>query len=1056
MDFRVLGPLEVTAGGRTLDLGAAKQRALLAVLLLHPNQAVSATRLIDELWGESPIASAAKVVQGYVSGLRKVLGAEVIVTTAGGYLVRLDPRQLDSARFEALAAEGQACLQDDPARAGELLREALALWRGRPLEGVVLESVGSSEAERLEELRLAALEQRIEADLALGRDGLVGELQALVDAHPYRERMRAHLMLALYRSGRQAEALAAYRETRTLLADELGLEPSAELQRLERQMLVQAPELDTPARPAAAAPPPPRRREPAASARRLVSVVVATIAESSALAERLDPESLHGVLDRCSEIWAVALERHGGTIERHLGDGVVGIFGLAESHEDDPLRAVRAATEMRDAAAEIGDQLERDHGARVGLRLGIDSGHVFVADDPRRGTVAAGDAIALAEGLAQIGAGGEILLGARAFALLERIVRAEPLSPFAVEGRAAAVRAWRLEGLTDDAPVLVRVHAPPFVGRERELGELRQALSAVATSSTCHLATIVGAAGLGKSRLAEELAAEIGDRATVVVGRCPPYGDGLAYRPLEEMVRQLGDGDRSPGIAGLVEGDDRAASIVRRCRARSGRPTSPPRRRRRPGRSAGSSRASRASAPSSRSSTTSTGPSPTLLDLLEYVVAFSSDAPILIALPRPAGAPGGPPLVGGAAAEAIQLVALEALPDAQARALVGGPGGAVAGAHRPGSSRGPTATRCSSSSSSPPRSTARRRPFRRRLHAVLAARIDRLEPGERILLAPRRGRGPQLPRRRARRAPSRGRGDAPAGAGARQLIQPDRTELAGEDAFRFTHGLIRDAAYEGMPKQLRAELHERVARWTAQRPAHQDEIVGFHLERAYRSRVELAPARRARAGAGARGVGAPGGRGADRARSAATRPPAHGCWSGPRRSWRRRTPRVARSCRELGGALFDAGRLADADRVLAEAIELAAAAGDAALGARARVERGSCGSSPTPDTRSGDVRKDRARRAGRARTRAATTSASAGPGACAPWRSGPRARRAPPTTRGGGPPTTPGERTTGASCSRRCAGAPPPRSSGRRRCRRRSAAARRSATRSTAAPSRSP
>ena len=167
----------------------------------------------------------------------------------------------------------------------------------------MLESVAASEAERLEELRLAALEQRVEADLALGRDGLVGELQALVDAHPYRERMRAHLMLALYRSGRQAEALAAYRDTRTLLAEELGLEPSAELQRLERQML----DAGAGARRARAAA---RRRAGAAaaaasrraSARRLVSVVAATIAESSALAERLDPESLHGLLDRCSEI----------------------------------------------------------------------------------------------------------------------------------------------------------------------------------------------------------------------------------------------------------------------------------------------------------------------------------------------------------------------------------------------------------------------------------------------------------------------------------------------------------------------------------------------------------------------------------------------------------------------------------------------------------------------------------------------------------------------------------------------------------------------------------
>ena len=605
MDFLILGPLEVTASGRALELGAAKQRALLAVLLLRPNQAVSATRIIDELWGESPIASAAKVVQGYVSGLRKVLGADVIVTTAGGYLVRLDPQHLDSARFEALAAEGQACLQDDPARAGERLREALALWRGRPLEGIVLESVAASEAERLEELRLAVLEHRVEADLALGRDGLVGELQALVDAHPYRERMRAHLMLALYRSGRQAEALAAYRDTRTLLAEELGLEPSAELQRLERQMLMQAPELDAPERPSAAAPPRRRaRREPGASARRLVSVVAATIAESSALAERLDPESLHGLLDRCSEICAAALERHGGEVERHLGDGIVAIFGLSGSREDDPLRAARAAREMRDAVAEAGAELERDHGARVELRLGLDSGQVFVAADARRGTAAAGDAIVLAEQLARAGPPGDILLGERAFALLETSVRAEPLSPLAVEGRAAAVRAWRLEDLAGDEPMPVRAHAPHFVGREHELAALRDALAAVAGGPTCHLVTVVGAAGLGKSRLAREFAAEIGDRATVVVGRCLPYGDGLAYRPLAEMVRQLGGGVRRPA-GGRRPGRDRSRGW---CPAPWERRTSPPRSRRRRGPSAGCSRASRASAPWSRSSRTSTGP----------------------------------------------------------------------------------------------------------------------------------------------------------------------------------------------------------------------------------------------------------------------------------------------------------------------------------------------------------------------------------------------------------------------------------------------------------------
>ncbi len=936
MDFLILGPLEVTASGRALELGAAKQRALLAVLLLRPNQAVSATRIIDELWGESPIASAAKVVQGYVSGLRKVLGADVIVTTAGGYLVRLDPQHLDSARFEALAAEGQACLQDDPARAGERLREALALWRGRPLEGIVLESVAASEAERLEELRLAVLEQRVEADLALGRDGLVGELQALVNAHPYRERMRAHLMLALYRSGRQAEALAAYRDTRTLLAEELGLEPSAELQRLERQMLMQAPELDAPERPSAAAPAPPPRREPGASARRLVSVVAATIAESSALAERLDPESLHGLLDRCSEICAAALERHGGEVERHLGDGIVAIFGLSGSREDDPLRAARAAREMRDAVAEAGAELERDHGARVELRLGLDSGQVFVAADARRGTAAAGDAIVLAEQLARAGPPGEILLGERAFALLETSVRAEPLSPLAVEGRAAAVRAWRLEDLAGDEPMPVRAHAPHFVGREHELAALRDALAAVAGGPTCHLVTVVGAAGLGKSRLAREFAAEIGDRATVVVGRCLPYGDGLAYRPLAEMVRQLGG-----GVDGLLEGDDRAGSVARLVSGAMGASDEP----------ATVEETSWAirrlfegvarERPLVAVVEDVHWAPPTLLDLLEYLVAFSSGAPILLlCLARPELLDERPSW--RAPQPRRSLVTLEALSDAEARELVA--------ARAPDDDRGASDRIVTRAEGNPlfleqlvaagiDDGGAGLPPS---LQAVLAARIDRLDPGQRALLSRASVEGRAFHVGALRELlpdDERPRLETTILALVRaQLIEPERPEFAGEDAFRFAHALIRDAAYEGTPKALRAELHERLADWLEATPGALDEIVGYHLEQAYRWRAELAPP-----GERERALGA---RGARHLEAAARSALVHGLVPEGAHLLERAVrllpddaPERSALLPELGAALAEAGRLPDADRVLQEAIARAEAQGDPRLESRARVER---------------------------------------------------------------------------------------------------------------------
>lgn len=241
MEFRVLGPLEARDSGRVVALGAGRERSLLGVLLLHANEAVSVDRLVDELWGERPPARATKLVQGYVSGLRKLLGADRLVTRQPGYLVRVEPSELDLVEFERLVRRARS---EPPEGAARLLREALALWRGPALAGVRLEGVALSEAERLNELRLTALLERIDADLALGRhEELVGELEALIAEHPLRERLRAQLMLALYRAGRQAEALEVYRQTRSVLTEEFGIDPSIELQSLERAVLNQDPEL---------------------------------------------------------------------------------------------------------------------------------------------------------------------------------------------------------------------------------------------------------------------------------------------------------------------------------------------------------------------------------------------------------------------------------------------------------------------------------------------------------------------------------------------------------------------------------------------------------------------------------------------------------------------------------------------------------------------------------------------------------------------------------------------------------------------------------------------
>jgi len=254
-EFRLLGPLEAVVDGRPVPLAAAKQRALLAFLLLHRNQVVSTDRLIDELWADDPPAGATKTLQVYISQLRKALGAERLVTRAPGYLLRIEPGELDLERFEQLAAEAREQLASgDAASARDGLREALQLWRGPP------EPV----AARLEDLRLSVYEDWLEASLESGEAaGVISDLEELVRTQPLRERPRELLMLALYRSGRQAEALELFRQTRQLFVDELGIEPGPGLRELEQAMLRQDSELRLPTVPrerTAQAEQPPRGR----------------------------------------------------------------------------------------------------------------------------------------------------------------------------------------------------------------------------------------------------------------------------------------------------------------------------------------------------------------------------------------------------------------------------------------------------------------------------------------------------------------------------------------------------------------------------------------------------------------------------------------------------------------------------------------------------------------------------------------------------------------------------------------------------------------------------
>src|SRR5262245_18372024 len=282
MQFRILGPLEVADGHGAISFDAPKQRTLLAVLLLHANEVVSSERLIDELWGDSPPATAGKVVQTYVSQLRKALGHEMIVTRPPGYVLQVEEGALDADRFHRLTRDARALVATGrQARAEAVYREALALWRGPPLADVAFESFAANEVEGLDEERLKALMDRIDCDLALGRHHeLVSELETLVGQYQLRERLRAQLMLALYRSDRQADALAAYEDARRTLVDELGLEPSADLQAHQRAMLTHDAGLDPTAQAAREAPT--RRR--LLSRRALVTAIPVLIVVSTGLA----------------------------------------------------------------------------------------------------------------------------------------------------------------------------------------------------------------------------------------------------------------------------------------------------------------------------------------------------------------------------------------------------------------------------------------------------------------------------------------------------------------------------------------------------------------------------------------------------------------------------------------------------------------------------------------------------------------------------------------------------------------------------------------------------
>jgi predicted ATPase/DNA-binding SARP family transcriptional activator len=831
MEFRILGALEVRDSGRRVPLGAGKERAALAFLLLHANEVLASERLVDELWGESPPATARKALQVYVFRLRKALGAERIRTHGPGYLLELGPVELDLDRFESLAGEGRGLrAAGEHAGAAAALRDALALWRGSALADFTYEPFAQAEIARLEELRLATVEERIDAELALGHGReLVGELEGLVAKHPYRERPRGQLMLALYRAGRQADALAAYQETRKLLVEELGIEPGPALQRLESAILRQEPELEALAEPTPLATPPARApEEPPREVRKTVTIAAFGLGHP---AGSLDPEALRPLQRKLATAVSQAVARHGGTVAGGEHDeSLVAVFGIPILHEDDALRAVRTALELR--------------GHELPLRTGIETGQVVVAGGHAGGELLATEVVESAARLRDAADASEILLGEATRTLLGESVRVEPVDS-----------GWHLGELLPGAPPRGRRLDVPLVGRDGELAQLRDLLARAVHARTVHIATVLGVAGVGKSRLARELASLVGEEAAVLTGRCLSYGEGITYWPLRELVQEAAGNVTRESVLELLTGADDAVPVADHLAAALGLAGTD-----------GTSEEEISWAVRRLLETLAQRrpllivledlhwAEPTLLDLVEYLAEWTRDTPVLLlCLARPelfeerAHWAGGTPNAASLLLEPLAPDQSEALID---QLLGGSPLSEAVRARIIEAAEGnPLFLEQLLSMVAEREELGRELPIPPTIEALLAARLDRLGPGERAVLEGASIVGKEFwPEAVAELLPEPARPAASRHLTAlvrKQLLQP-LSAVEGRELFRFGHVLIQQAAYRSVPKERRAELHERFAEWLIATNAggigELEELVGYHFEQASLRLAELGSA----------------------------------------------------------------------------------------------------------------------------------------------------------------------------------------------------------------------
>jgi class 3 adenylate cyclase/tetratricopeptide (TPR) repeat protein len=641
---------------------------------------------------------------------------------------------------------------------------------------------------------------------------------------------------------------------------------------------------------------------PSGSSRRTVTVLFCDVVDSTALGEQLDAETLRQVQTGYFDAVRGTLERHGGTVEKFIGDAVMAVFGLPVLHEDDALRALRAASELRVAIAPLDRRLADDHGLRWRIRVGVATGEVVAGDSAAAQGFATGGTVVVAQRLESSAQPSEVLLDDATYRLAAGAAIVEPVEPVPAKGKPEPVPAWRLIGVQSGVPGVPRRLDTPLVGRRNELARLREAYDQAVSERRCRLASVLGPAGIGKSRLVREFIAEMTGEATIRVGRCPPYGDGVTFLPVVEVLPDE-----------MLEGT--TEEIFRRVRK--------------------SFEELARERPLVVCFDDLHWAEPTFLNLIDYLQGLVADAPVLLIgmaraellEERPQWAPGAVVLAPLSPDEAEALLSeLDAPAEARPRIAEAAEGNPLFAEQMAA-----MAAEEGVSFAVPPS-----------IKALLAARLDKLPEDERAVVERAAVIGREFPLRAVSAlAPQELRPEATAHVLA--LVRKDLVEpypwafAADEDGFRFRHGLIREAAYDSIPKELRADIHEQYAAWF-ERYSGEDVIVGYHLEQAFRFRRELGRADEATTELAQRAGGLLADAGG-RAYHRDDTPAAINLLGRATALLPNGAPERPALLVLLGGALMKAGRFAEAEATLERACDTAREAGDRRSELRAIIER---------------------------------------------------------------------------------------------------------------------